>query len=92
MPDLDDDWMHPSYSSVGWSMKDAEEVRRKRPFLIQRERVIVCTWMGDGPPRRWDEWASFETKEKRDEELARLRKEHPAWHLRARHLDRMIFD
>jgi hypothetical protein len=88
MSDRDDDWMIPwNRQSVGHSTNYAKELRLKRPFLIQREKVIMCTWVGDGPPRQWDLWASFETKEERDAALAKLRQDHPAWHLRARHLD-----
>ncbi len=86
MPDHTDDWMNPPTSSRAWSSAEIEADRRRRPFLIQRQRVIVCSWRGDGPPTRWDEWARFETKAERDKELALLRKEHPAWRLRAREL------
>ena len=71
----DDDWMNPS-TSVSWSMPPPKET-----WLIQRERVIVCTWMGDGPPREWKTWMSYDTREERDAELKHLR-ETTSWHLR----------
>lgn len=71
----DDDWMNPR-RSIGWSMPPPKET-----WLIQRERVINCTWMGDGPPREWATWMSYDTRKERDAELRRLR-ETTSWHLR----------
>ena len=88
MPDPDDDWMQPRPSvSYSFDRVAAEKRRLESPFLIQREKVIQCSWAGEGPPTAWNEWSRHSTKEDRDVELARLRKEHPAWHLRARQLD-----
>ena len=86
MPDLTDDWMNPP-ASRSWSSASIDADRRKKPFLIQRQRVIQCTWVGDEPPTQWDEWGRFETREERDAALRRLREEHPLWRLRARELD-----
>ncbi len=88
MTDYEDDWMHPGSGALySYNPKETEERRRSKPYLIQRKRVIQCTWLGDGPPTKWDEWEAFRTKEERDREITRLRKEHPAWILRARELD-----
>lgn len=86
--DYDDDWMHPDRAvAYVYDRAKVEADLRAKPFLIQRQRVIQCTWVGDGPPTQWDEWDRFSTKRERDAEIARLRKEHPAWQLRARELD-----
>lgn len=78
MTKIQDDWMHPNLSSsIGWSAKP----RDKEEFIIQRERVIICTWSGDGPPREWGHWRTFDTRKERDAELKRLR-ETTTWHLR----------
>lgn len=81
MVDHTDDWMHPR-QAVSWQ-KQAEP--EPRPFLIQRKKVIQCSWVGSGPPTQWDTWSSHLTREERDAELARLRKQHPAWQLRPAH-------
>jgi len=75
MPRTDDDWMNPR-TSVSWEMPEPKE-----QWLIQRERVIVCTWMGDRPPHEWATWMAYDNREERDAELKCLR-ETTSWHLR----------
>lgn len=73
----DDDWLHPKIGTSYCYGKTPP----KEAWLIQRERTIVCTWMGDGPPREWAFWMSYDTRKERDAELKRLR-ETTSWHLR----------
>lgn len=75
MSHVDDDWMNPR-TSVSYEMP-----KPKEEWLIQRERTIVCTWVGDGPPREWRTWRAFDDRKERDAELKRLRKD-TSWHLR----------
>lgn len=79
MSKIIDDWMHPS-SSDGWSAPK----RDKDEYIIQRQRVIQCSWMGDGPPTQWSKWSSFDTRKERDDELKRLRAT-TTWRLRCAH-------
>lgn len=74
MSDMTDDWMNPpKMPSFVW--KDDSMEKR---FLIERERAKQ--W----PPgsTEWATWSKFASREARDSELQKLRKEHPAWHLR----------
>lgn len=82
MADHTDDWMHPQMSSR-WQASDRKA--DPRPFLIQRQRRVICSWVGSGPPTEWDLWSSHKTREERDAELKRLRADHPAWRLRPAH-------
>ncbi len=77
MPDMTDDWMNPR-TSTSWQAGSEET---SRPFLIQREATIPCTFVGK-PPTEWRTYSSHRTREERDTELTRLREGHPAWHLR----------
>ena len=72
----DDDWLHPKMTSSMYISPPPKE-----EWLIQRERTLVCTWVGDGPPRKWALWRAFDSSEERDAELKRLR-ETTSWHLR----------
>lgn len=73
----DDDWMNPSMVATTW-----RPMEPKDEWIIQRMRVVVCSWMGSGgPPREWAEWRSFDSRKERDAELARLRKD-TSWILR----------
>jgi hypothetical protein len=74
---FDDDWMHPHMTATHWEARK----RDKDEYIIQRKRTVICSWVGDGPPTRWDHWATFDTRKERDAELKRLRAEH-TWILR----------
>lgn len=74
-----DDWLYPQ--PTGEVFKPPKPKER---WLIQRERTIVCTWFGDGPPREWALWSSHDSREERDDELKRLR-ETTLWRLRPAH-------
>jgi len=72
-----DDWMHPQRSSTTWTASK----RDKPEFLIERQKVVICSFVGGGPPTEWKTWASFDTRDERDSELKRLRKT-TSWSLR----------
>lgn len=71
----DDDWLYPS-TSISWTMPEPKE-----QWIIQRERTIICTWLGDGPPREWATWNAYDSRKERDLKLKRLR-ETTSWQLR----------
>lgn len=77
MADNTDDWMNPP-PRLPYVYKDD---RKEKPFLIEREGR--AHW----PPGKteWREWERFATAQERDDALKALRKEHPAWSLRAEH-------
>lgn len=78
MPWGDDDWMNPKTSAT-WT-----EPRRKEGtvYEIQRKRRVPVTG-NVAYIERWETWQEFDSKEKRDKELERLRKE-TSWHVRGR--------
>lgn len=83
--DMTDDWMNPvphAYTCIHDIPKPGDPIE----YRIERERRVIC-FGNPGSYTQWDFWASFDSAEKRDAELARLRKHHPIWHLRARDRD-----
>ena len=88
MPDYNDDWMRPYEQARNAWVSEQPKPKLQR-FLIQRERVIICSWSGDGPPREWKTWSSHDTALERDAEMNKLRAAHPAWLLRAVEVDMM---
>lgn len=77
----DDDWMHPN-RSIAFTMPPPKNGTFHQ---IQRKRAIPVTG-NVSHIYSWDVYREFETKDERDAELAKLRKDHPSWHLRARSL------
>lgn len=85
-PDLTDDWMNPQ--SVDKMFTAPREPQPGDPieYLIEREKRTIC-FGNPGSITSWEYWSKYDTVEKRDEALARLRAEHPMWHLRKRDRD-----
>ena len=80
-PDMTDDWMNPK-PSAGYTYREPQP-GDPTEYLIEREKRIPV-FGNPGSITRWEYWSKHDTKEARDEELKRLRKSHPMWHLRAR--------
>lgn len=76
LTDYTDDWMNPQRSA-----SFAVSKRQYPRYLIEREKLVPVFGPG-GSITQWDYWVSFDTAEKRDAELKRLRGQHPMWHLR----------
>lgn len=75
---INDDWMHPTTHSHTWT-----EPRHADGtfYLISRKRRIPVTG-NVSHIEQWDTWQEFDSKEKRDAELAKLR-DMTTWVLRA---------
>ncbi len=78
MPDMTDDWWDKTNDTTIFQQSQPEN---KMEYLIERAEKQVC-FGNPGYIQNWRFWASFDTAAKRDEELKRLRGEHPAWRLR----------
>jgi len=72
--DLTDDWMNPPLKRY--------HVPPYKPFKIERERAISCSFYGPRPTE-WVIYAEFNTPEERDKYLEFLKNNHPMWHLRS---------
>lgn len=71
-PDMTDDWMNPP------KREQLSITQRSYPrYLIQRQRRLDYFPFKEGAL-----WRSFDTRDERDAELAKLRTEHPVWLLR----------
>lgn len=79
--DMTDDWMNPPLHSSSSFIYKSPTKDDPMEYLIERQRRLIT--FGD-PLYRWDYWAKYDTAEARDAALARLREEHPVWHLRGR--------
>ena len=88
MPDMTDDWMDPpNRGGFGFDRAKYEADRRAKPFIIQRAKRRIVSFMGRPPPPDWDTWSAHTTAEERDAELKRLKSPHPMWQLRPRNRD-----
>jgi hypothetical protein len=77
----DDTWMHPitslAYTAPPPKNGTYHQIQRKRATPVSGNVSHIYNW---------DVYAEDTDKDKRDTLLARLRAEHPTWHLRARTL------
>jgi hypothetical protein len=77
----DDDWMNPQDTSYIYEKKPRKD---GTVYLIERKKRIPVTG-NVAFIEQWDTWCEFDSKDERDEELAKLRKS-TSWHLRGRSL------
>lgn len=86
MVDYTDDWMNPKPTGTSSFTYRAPQSGDPIEYLIERQKRTPV-FGNPGSITSWEYWSKYDTAEKRDEVLVRLRIDHPIWQLRARDRD-----